>query len=52
MTIVSATKGWEQGLILTEIITCLIQFTHTKQRGTKKHNISFDELGKFVYVGS
>ena len=34
MAVFSATKVWEPILILTELKSYLIQFTHTKQRGT------------------
>ncbi len=34
MIAASVAKVWELVLILTELKSCLFQFTHTKQRGT------------------
>jgi hypothetical protein len=38
MIAASVAKVWELVLILTELKSCLIQFTHTKQRGTVKED--------------
>ena len=38
MIAASVAKVWELALILPELKSCIIQFTHTKQRGTIKKN--------------
>jgi hypothetical protein len=47
MAVVSATKAWELVLILTELKSCLIQFTHAKQRGASFLKNACSEIGVY-----
>ena len=52
MIAASVAKVWELALILPELKSCIIQFTHTKQRGTFFNNRTAQQIATGNWWGA